>query len=250
MITTIYSDPDFLEHHGVKGMKWGVRRYQNYDGTRITDNSRQNQLAKQRRLRQVKQKQFLKEVRTDKRLSKEQKKLIKDTVTADSYDSAKNIVASSVSKSDIKELEDKWAKCKELSSKVDWDEVTKAEMKYEAEYFLRGFEHMKENDPVAYEMVVKDAKEEGFDPLDHKVSHMYVYNTYTEIEPHNRLYSKEEAEWEKAWNDYYDSSRAVANKMLSSYANREFGNLDTYYGTGEQFVSDVIDELVRDKAKL
>lgn len=29
-----------LMHHGIKGMHWGVRRYQNYDGTRIKSGKR------------------------------------------------------------------------------------------------------------------------------------------------------------------------------------------------------------------
>lgn len=32
----LVSEKDYLEHHGIKGQKWGVRRYQNPDGS-LTD---------------------------------------------------------------------------------------------------------------------------------------------------------------------------------------------------------------------
>lgn len=32
-IGNIQCDPNYLEHDGKKGMRWGVRRYQNEDGT-------------------------------------------------------------------------------------------------------------------------------------------------------------------------------------------------------------------------
>ena len=36
----MYQDETYLMHYGVKGMKWGVRRYQNPDGTLTPEGKR------------------------------------------------------------------------------------------------------------------------------------------------------------------------------------------------------------------
>lgn len=41
----IYRDKEYLAHHGIKGQKWGIRRYQNEDGS-LTDEGKSLYLKK------------------------------------------------------------------------------------------------------------------------------------------------------------------------------------------------------------
>lgn len=46
----------YLEHHGVKGQKWGVRRYQNEDGTRIGSGSKKKKSSLKSKVSAAKEK--------------------------------------------------------------------------------------------------------------------------------------------------------------------------------------------------
>ena len=50
-----------LYHHGIKGMKWGVRRYQNADGS-LTSEGRQRQMYRDRTIRAGKTKKNVEEI--------------------------------------------------------------------------------------------------------------------------------------------------------------------------------------------
>lgn len=65
-------DSDFFAHHGIKGQKWGVRRYQNPDGT-LTEAGRQRYLTTESRLNTAIEKRKTAESNLQRRYSARQK---------------------------------------------------------------------------------------------------------------------------------------------------------------------------------
>lgn len=70
----LYSS-DVLCHHGVKGMKWGVRRYQNADGSYINAGLRRKHSDEQKRIRKerisaYKNRRTLSDADLDKRIAR------------------------------------------------------------------------------------------------------------------------------------------------------------------------------------
>lgn len=48
---TCYQYPDYMYHYGIKGMRWGVRRYQNDDGTLTSVGKKREQWLESKKIR-------------------------------------------------------------------------------------------------------------------------------------------------------------------------------------------------------
>lgn len=80
-----YSDETYLSHHGIKGQKWGLRRYQNRDGSLTAEGRKRRGLSDKKEdgpvkklVKNAKEKSAAKKAQTEAEKHEELKKFVRD----------------------------------------------------------------------------------------------------------------------------------------------------------------------------
>lgn len=219
---------EYICHHGIKGQKWGIRRYQNPDGS-LTEEGKKRYLNPDGTFTKEGKELLYKKASESKNLWYDFNKREK------SYEvnkQIKNAINSSMTDSDKKTLKEKYDK---------WQDIGK---KLKSQKKLKGFEYSKEYDNMLNEATTKTLdymKKQKLDSSNEKlydrVLDYFIYDKglYNKYEKSYLDANSLEKEYNKAFNDYVRISERITSNMLGDYAHIPVSAIGHQYSSSELY---------------
>ena len=202
---TIYQYPDYMYHHGIKGMKWGVRRYQKADGSLTAAGKKRSQKQLAKSLKKAKNQEEANEILTSNKHFQNAKKSLSPTKEK-AYDAH-----DAVDKQFEKEYANNMKRAYKETDKV-WGRISK-------------------EDPSFYHPEI--FKE------DNKRYHDYAESIADGYSSSRKLKNLEKLE-NDAWLKVNSEADKAADTLIGSYGNKTFKSLTTKNGrihTGKDYIS-------------
>lgn len=208
----------YLAHHGVLGMKWGVRRYQNKDGSFTA-------LGRSRE-----QKQNFKSIRK----AYKKKSTNRDNVynAGEKFrDTATEFAKKSITKEDKQKLNDAKKKWLDLVNGAEDFYDSKECKQASAKAYKDTMDYFKKKDPGYLNTIIKNnkGKTTNLDKF-HDFRKMYEGYEDTAWDAAKEKWSKTQKGQNKkaeqaAWNNYMKMEKTMVDKWLGSYGNTKLNNL-------------------------
>lgn len=201
---------DYLMHHGVKGMKWGVRRYQNADGSLTS--------AGQRRL--------YKKVKRAKSDNK-RRELIRQHLNSE-YANDRNKA--------LQDFRNQVKKTADYDVKMDI-EVDKLADKMAKPIYEKELKKWKES--------IGEPSEKDKDKLYEAIKYDNVYQkAEKQIKDKNPQYRNNEKQQDALWKEYTKKNKKVVDSIVGKYGEKKVTDSDIWTGSRNEYqyvVEDLLD---------
>lgn len=205
---------DYLMHYGVKGMKWGVRRYQNADGSLTS--------AGQRRL--------YKKVKRAKSDNK-RRELIRQHLNSE-YANDRNKA--------LQDFRNQVKKTADYDVKMDI-EVDKLADKMAKPIYEKELKKWKES--------IGEPSEKDKDKLYEAIKYDDVYwKAEKQIKDKNPQYRNNEKQQDALWKEYTKKNKKVVDSIVGKYGEKKVTDSDIWTGSRNEYqyvVEDLLDDDLR-----